>query len=96
MGKFRPGDIVSVTATVKYGEGEDGKVILENRTVVHSSEITLVCPFLDANEEVTITDEECNRTSTATVRATHGELAWLELEGGQMITRNAIDVNRKT
>lgn len=96
MGKFRAGDTVTITTTVKFSEGDDGTVILESRAIHHRDELTLVCPVLGDNEEVTITDEECNRTSPATVRATFGEKAWLELCNGQMITVNAIDVHRKT
>lgn len=95
MGKFRTGDLVSIQTTVRYGDDDSENVVLEHRAVFHRDEVTLVCPALLANEEVTITGENCNRTSPATVRATHGQLAWLELADGQMISVNAIDVHRK-
>lgn len=96
MAKFRDGDLVSVMARVKYADTEENPfVILDIHTSYNREDVTLVCPALNANEEVTIGEDNSGRSETARVRGTHGKHAGLELNDGQMITVNAIDINRQ-
>ncbi|THK33979.1 hypothetical protein EHS39_32910 [Ensifer sp. MPMI2T] len=96
MTKFRDGDLVSVLARVRFADTEENeRVILDIQTSYNRDDITLVCPALHANEEVTITNANSGSSETALVRGAHGKHAWLELNDGQMITINAIDVHRK-
>ncbi|RUV07986.1 hypothetical protein EOA60_09600 [Mesorhizobium sp. M1A.F.Ca.IN.020.06.1.1] len=79
MMKFRKGDLVSITARVKYDQNDEGVVWLivgrGQDAMVKTSDITMVSPHFNVGDPVIHSNG-----ATGFVRAVQDSHAWVELD----------------
>jgi len=91
--RFRHGDIVCLTGTVRHDQNFDDKLIFVSIDGYHSplmigaSEVTLIAPRIDAGERVRWPDGAEGR-----VLATDGDQIWVKLDDGQYDIWPALEV----